>query len=348
MCNDTTESPRTKVCSRCGQEKPATREYFYRSKNAPDGLAWQCKTCSQKQDKRRHQPDYVGPHQIIQELFDRGLAKCTDCQRILPIDEFYGDPGTKNGCKSWCKDCYAKNFGMKRTKQFPKPKNGYRYCIDCEQEKQLSNFYNDAHGKYGKSARCIDCHRIKHGITAHEVYPDGMKRCGRCHRLKPATIQYFNKGKAQYGLSAYCKDCLREWRVENREHIRKNGRRHVNKRRARLQNAPDDFSQTDWDRALKYFNDRCAVCGSPQGLWRIIAQDHWIPISANIDNHPGTTALNIIPLCHSVKDGEGGCNNTKSIKMPMDWLIETYGKRKAKRINAKIEAYFDWIREQDG
>lgn len=34
-----------KRCSKCGEMKPATAEFFTRNKNAPDGLASQCKEC---------------------------------------------------------------------------------------------------------------------------------------------------------------------------------------------------------------------------------------------------------------------------------------------------------------
>lgn len=35
----------TKRCTKCGEEKPATSEYFARNKNKPDGLKSECKAC---------------------------------------------------------------------------------------------------------------------------------------------------------------------------------------------------------------------------------------------------------------------------------------------------------------
>jgi len=35
----------TKICTKCGEEKPATTEYFYANRTYPDGLAAACKVC---------------------------------------------------------------------------------------------------------------------------------------------------------------------------------------------------------------------------------------------------------------------------------------------------------------
>lgn len=38
----------TKICTKCGQEKPATAEYFHKRKDARDGLVGQCINCVQE------------------------------------------------------------------------------------------------------------------------------------------------------------------------------------------------------------------------------------------------------------------------------------------------------------
>jgi 5-methylcytosine-specific restriction endonuclease McrA len=93
---------------------------------------------------------------------------------------------------------------------------------------------------------------------------------------------------------------------------------------------------------LIYWHDCCAVCGrSLQDLFGEVKQhnDHWIPVSDPRPGNPGTVATNIVPLCNR-------CNSTKSSKDPRQWLIERFGGRKAKVIITRIEAYFDWLRQQ--
>lgn len=113
------------------------------------------------------------------------------------------------------------------------------------------------------------------------------------------------------------------------------------RRRTRKAALPDYFSVTDWQRCLDYFDHRCAVCKRPIGLWHSLAMDHWIPITD--PNCPGTIPTNIVPLCH----GQDGCNNSKKDRDPVEWLTQRYANnpRKAKRILARIEAYFASLKD---
>ena len=58
----------------------------------------------------------------------------------------------------------------------------------------------------------------------------------------------------------------------------------------------------------------------------------------------GYTPDNILPLCH----GEGGCNNRKREKHAHDWLLLTFGKRKAAQIERRIQEYFNWVKARSG
>lgn len=113
-------------------------------------------------------------------------------------------------------------------------------------------------------------------------------------------------------------------------------------RRARQNALPAGLTSDEWNFALEYFEHQCAVCGRPAGFWHTLAQDHWIPITSDRKDNPGTVASNVIPLCH----GFDGCNNSKHNHDPHEWLVSVYGKRKANQINKRIEAYFIIVRER--
>src|SRR5512141_2961524 len=87
----------------------------------------------------------------------------------------------------------------------------------------------------------------------------------------------------------------------------------------RKRKLPDTFTDQDWQRALEYWDYKCAVCGRPRGLWHTLAADHWIPLSD--PECPGTIPTYIVPLCH----GEGGCNNSKRSRSPQAWLEAKLG-----------------------
>lgn len=145
-----------------------------------------------------------------------------------------------------------------------------------------------------------------------------------------------------------------KWQSENPEKRRNINARYVEsgkqaivgrRRRARVRNLPYAFTIVHWQRALDYFNGCCAVCGRPlRDLFgsHTAATDHWIPLAS--PDCPGTIPTNIVPLCHGV----GGCNTRKQDKDAYKWLIEVFGKRRAREILNRVESYFAWIREQDG
>ena len=45
----------TKICNKCGEEKPATTDYFRKAKANKDGLRGQCKDCIKEYEKQYRQ-----------------------------------------------------------------------------------------------------------------------------------------------------------------------------------------------------------------------------------------------------------------------------------------------------
>jgi bacterioferritin-associated ferredoxin len=114
----------------------------------------------------------------------------------------------------------------------------------------------------------------------------------------------------------------------------------MQRRKARCLCLPDTLTEKNWDHALEYFHGCCAVCGRQlNDLFgeHTAAMDHWIPLSS--PDCPGTVTTNIIPLCHGID----GCNQSKGAREPLAWLKWKFGKRKAKQILKRIQAYFDSI-----
>jgi hypothetical protein len=207
---------------------------------------------------------------------------------------------------------------------------------------------------------------------------NGQKRCNKCLNWYPNTIEYFsgNKKNKRDGLRPECKNCVnaqtklrkrkgasikaprivvpknvraKRYRDANSEKIKarkqKYQRLHPDKAniitqryRARKRSLPSTFTVVDWIRALEFFNNRCAVCQRPQGLWHKLAQDHWIPVARG----GGYTPDNIVPLC----DGMGGCNESKHDLPATDWLIKRFGKREADTILRRVDEYFQWIAQK--
>jgi hypothetical protein len=141
--------------------------------------------------------------------------------------------------------------------------------------------------------------------------------------------QYYQDNREQIA------ERMRQYRQENRDIFRANYAR----RRARKNELPDDFTAEDIQHAVDYFNGCCAVCGRPlRDLFgtHTMAMDHWIPLSYDGDDNPGTVPGNMVPLCH----GEDGCNNKKNGTLPGDWLRQVYSDHEAQKIEQRIQEFF--------
>lgn len=197
-----------------------------------------------------------------------------------------------------------------------------------------------------------------------------MKRCSRCKQESPATTEFFHRDKGgKNGFASRCKECRAEtarryyivnqkkvaeqeirYRGANREKVAERHRRYrqanrekyrvlYQRREARKRSLPDTFTDEQWLQCLEYHNYCCPVCDSQlRDLFGDIEPhaDHWIPLSYEGDDNPGTVATNMICLCNT-------CNLSKNATMPTIWLEREYGTRKANETMARIEAYFEWV-----
>jgi len=191
---------------------------------------------------------------------------------------------------------------------------------------------------------------IAHRATIEWVAPI-TKQCSKCKAVFPANDQYFGRSAGAIdGFRSDCIDCHRQttegWKQRrDAAQYRLNKRTAESRRKARKLGLESSFTSDDWRRALDYFGGRCAVCGRPPDFWRILAADHWIPLADT--ECEGTTPNNIVPLCHALKGGRGGCNNSKRDKPPTDWLVERFGAKEAARVLRNIHEYFDWVAKQN-
>lgn len=213
----------------------------------------------------------------------------------------------------------------------------YKTCTCCNQSlPATTEFFNKRErGLYGLYAQCKKCRNktvAKYATKYRENHRERTResaakyRANNLEKTREKSREWNRKNKP----SIYAAN--KAYLERNPEKIRLDSSR----RRSRKRAVPHTLTMQDWQHALDFFNGCCAVCGrQSQDLFgeRTIAADHWIPLSKG----GGTTPENIIPLCHGVD----GCNNTKSNKDPEQWLVERYGKAKAKQILARIQAYFD-------
>lgn len=340
MNNDTTDG-KLKRCRACRQLYPATHEFFRAVRTCRYGLDSRCKKC------RSNATVYKKEYKAHDEF--NATQQCIKCGERKPKTFEYFPAGNRSGAiRHVCKECKNKQDRMRRSKRRkPQPTREElnslpKRCIKCGEEYPATAeyFQRDKNRLSGLFHTCKQCCSAR---KPESTNPETKKKCRVCNKNFPATPDYFFRDKTKkFGLESCCR-----WCHSKKEHTpkRKSMRRIVDMKRRTLEyQLPFNFTEQDWHNCLEYFGHKCAVCGRPVGLWHTLAKDHWIPITHPYC--PGTIPTNIVPLCHTRKDGEGGCNNLKGNKAAAEWLIRQFGKRKAVIILKRIEGYFFSLRLQ--
>lgn len=187
-------------------------------------------------------------------------------------------------------------------------KSSLKQCSRCKKWLSLDSFAHNRSRKDGLQHRCRDCHSacVRQSYGKHRA-----KRLEQGRRWYQNNQQRHNR-RATKWLKAH-----------PLVYIAKNHRY-----RARKRGLPVNFTAHDWQRALDYFHNACAVCGNTT---RKLAADHWIPLADT--DCPGTVPSNIVPLCKP-------CNSRKKGTPPDDWLHNTYDPDTANAILLRVFRYF--------
>lgn len=258
-------------------------------------------------------------------------STCTKCGVEYPLTKefFYPCKTCKTGFLGACRKC-ARNYSK-------------RYCAENadkarERAKRWRAENADKAHESNKRWRAENAEKLRESKKRYYAEnTDKVRETSKRYRVENADkLRDYHK-RYRDENSDKKRSYHKRWRAENTEKSKAASQR----RRARKQGLPDSFTSQDWSAVLAYFDHKCAVCGRPVGLWHTLAADHWIPL--NSLNCPGTIPGNILPLCH----GDGGCNNSKRDRDPAEWLQRKYPKR-WRKVLARIDTYFEWVRERDG
>lgn len=95
----------------------------------------------------------------------------------------------------------------------------------------------------------------------------------------------------------------KRWASNNPDKVSMNRAKQQNRRKS----LPATLTIVEWERALEYFDNKCAYCGEPLSKAH---KEHFYPAKLG----GGFTKENIVPACQT-------CNLRKSAKDPLDWLV---------------------------
>jgi hypothetical protein len=339
--------PGHKYCGKCDELK-AYKE-FHRDKNRKDGFYPFCMKC---------RADAEG--WTYKGSTPEGTKRCSKCQEIKLLSEFNRRKSSKDGYHFRCKKCVTEARGRvyKVPEQLPE---GFKRCTKCKEVYPASNEFFHVH-KTGRDGLRPDCKKcfLQDSSARQRNNKDRVNEKNRIWRQKnpekaressrKGALKWLEKNREIAIIKARLRrksniDKAREYDKEYRKNNPDKTRQHQKvkhqRRRAQERKLPYTFTAKDWKCALEYWGNCCAICGCSEAENIIIVPDHWIPISYKGEDNPGTVATNIIPLCHGI----GGCNNKKSNRNPVVFLIDKLGDLAGPEKLLEIEAYFEYVRK---
>lgn len=264
-----------------------------------------------------------------------GYKRCTICKQLKPAtyEYFCKRSSRPDGLNYECKSCAQLRVAQWRRNNPERKRQSNREYREANVDsiRQYKQEWRERNREY---VRAFDKERYQ---QKREVI---KARIRSWYQRNKTEVRKYHRERYQK-LKPEIRVQAQKWKVANPDRVRISGER----RRARERNLPRQFTFMDWQRALEYFDYRCAICRRSADFWTLLVADHWIPLSSPIC--PGTVPQNMIPLCHARPDSPAGqpcCNNSKSNKSPEAWLIEKYGELEAAEILGRIQQYFEVVK----
>ncbi len=244
--------------------------------------------------------------------------KCTRCGKTYPAttEYFYALAKRKDGSIRLMSECiYCRREYQKGHSKTPKYAEWNRERKRTPEYKAWNRDYQREYARTPERKAKMLTYRLSH--------KDAISRKNRSYYHRPEIKA---KSSERHRTPAY-----RQWESA-----------YYHRRKALRASLPASFTDRHWALALEYWDNRCCVCGKAPDGNTVLAKDHWIPETKS----GGFVPENIVPLCHSVKGGIGGCNNVKNNRDPLEWLVAKLGEERAAEKLVAIAAYFAWITAQ--
>ena len=143
----------TKTCSKCGEEKPATLEYFGKGKPSNKyGLYAVCKDCC-KRIAKKHRERNKKRNFLLFEQINRPdeTKRCSCCKKeyLLTNEFWHKSMSSKTGFRAYCKQCrrektqilYYRDIEKSRKKSRDKYRNNIEVERSRGRKRSLARYY---------------------------------------------------------------------------------------------------------------------------------------------------------------------------------------------------------------
>jgi hypothetical protein len=294
----------TKICSKCGEEKTATTEYFKPRKDSKDGLYWRCRECTKIEDKK-----YREEHKEQMAEYRRKNKEKIDLQRKEYREK--NKERDKEKIATQRKQYYEKNKEriLTQQRQYAEEhketikekakifRQNNKEKIKAEQRKYYEQHREEIIGKQQKY------------IETHQWVRQNWKLKNK-EKIKAYQKQYNIKNKEKISIQSQKYKTLnkdkialkyKKYRQLNKEKVKIWN----NNRRVRINKSIVNITQKDWQECLEFFNYKDAYTGLPM---ETTSMDHVVPVCKG----GLMVRQNLVPCEKSV-------NSSKATKNMEEW-----------------------------
>jgi hypothetical protein len=126
------------------------------------------------------------------------IKKCADCNESKNIELFVKDKRKHNGYRNRCKSC--ENLRRRKTPVPPIPKEGFKFCAHCKEEKKIEEFNKRIYaGEKRPYSYCKPCER-KRDRSRH---PHKCAMCGLEYTSSVRNVTYCKKCHDTHFIKTY-------------------------------------------------------------------------------------------------------------------------------------------------
>lgn len=219
------------------------------------------------------------------------MKVCNVCKQEKPDSEFYRRAKSPDGLAYGCKKC-------KKAKALKWYRDNREHVLD-----RMADYYDD-NAEEIKARTNAHYHENYEEIAEQRrqkywADPEAARERGRQDYRRNAEAYKARAKKWREENHERYLDGVRNWQERNPERHKENAKRIAQRRRARMDGLPDDFTADEWTEILEVYGYRCAYCGDVDSK---LQQDHIVPVCQG----GGYTADNIVPACAACNARKGG------------------------------------------
>lgn len=184
-----------KRCTKCGEDKPETLEFWYPEKKGSAKFLARCRTCIKQKVRTYHE---LHPKQRRRIYTSDTHFVCTRCRIQKPATTEFFSPqplgkGNRFGLRARCKDCLA---AINREKSGGRPfdkRPHVKHCPKCETDKPATTefFHTLKRLRLGLSCWCKECKNAEVRRIATTEPNKVVARVRAWRRANPEKVKLF-------------------------------------------------------------------------------------------------------------------------------------------------------------